>query len=146
MLDKIIEVSGVEYSEIIHRMNNLSPHLFPPLRDKHLSEGFWWLILHRDKPEAFAGMVPMVPFHTPDHGIGYLKRCWVSSEYRGRGWQKLLLEERERKARDLGWKMLVAECGSENHASSSNFLRCGYVETLPEQIWATNSRYFVKVL
>ena len=141
-VSRIVEVSGLEHAEIIHRLNNLSPHLFPPLRSHHLESGHWWIIYVRDQHKAFAGMVPFTPFLK----TGYLKRCWVSSEFRGRGWQKLLLEERERKARELGWKMLVSECGSENHVSASNFLRCGYVETLPEQIWATNSRYFVKVL
>ena len=139
---QIREVSGIEQADVLHRLNNLSPHLFPPLRERHLSEGHWWIIYYRNEPKAFAGLVPFTPFLK----TGYCKRCWVSSEFRGRGWQQLLLEERERKARELGWHMLVSECGSENNASSNNFLRCGYIETLPEQIWATNSRYFVKVL
>lgn len=136
------EVSGREHAETIHRLNNLSPHLFPPLRLWHLSAGHWWLIFYRNEPKAFAGLCPMVPFV----GVGYLKRCYVDPKYRGRGWQKILLEERERKAKELGWTMLVSEAKADNEHSISNFIRSGYSETFPEQPWASDSRYFVKVL
>ena len=139
---QIREVSGIEHAETLHRLNNLSPHLFPPLRSRHLESGHWWIIYFRDEPKAFAGLVPFVPFTQ----TGYLKRCWVDSKYRGRGWQKILLEERERKAKSLGWTMLVSDVSADNEHSNMNFLKSGYTETVPEQIWASNSRFWVKML
>ena len=143
---QVREVSGTEHAQTLHRLNALSPNVFPPLRARHLAEGFWWLIIHRGEPKAFAGMVPMPPFHTPTNGVGYLKRCWVDPKYRGRGWQKILLEQRERKAKSLGWTMLVSDVSADNEYSNMNFLKSGYTETVPEQIWASNSRFWVKVL
>ena len=137
---QVREVSGTEYAETIQRFNSMAPEIFPPLKPHHLRDGFWWLIFQRDHARAFAGLVPMIPFP----GVGYLKRCWVHPQYRGRGWQKILLEEREMKACALGWKMLVSECHETNHPSANNFLRCGYVETFPEQPWAPNSRFWMK--
>ena len=139
---QVREVSGVEYADTINRFNATAPTTFPLLKPHHLSDGYWWLIFHKDQPRAFAGLVPMTPFPN----VGYLKRCWVHPLYRGRGWQKILLEEREMKACKLGWKMLVSECQETNHHSANNFLRCGYTETIPEQPWALSSRFWVKAL
>ena len=49
---QIREVSGIEHAETIHRMNNLNPHIFPPLRAHHLELGFWWIIYYRNEPKA----------------------------------------------------------------------------------------------
>ena len=139
MLCDVREVSGVEYAEDIHRLNALSPDIFPKLKPHHLANGYWWLIFHKEQPRAFAGMVPMVPFD-----CWYMKRCWIHPIYRGRGWQKILLGERELKARQIGVNLLVSECHETNHASANNFLLCGYTETFPEQPWARNSRFWMK--
>lgn len=136
------EIDGIEDADLIRRFNAMAPDRFPALQERHLVRGYWWLVADQNNaPAAFAGLVAMVPFD----GVGYMKRAYVRPEHRGHGLQLRLMQARERKARELGWSMLVGECDADNHASAHNFIKAGFVVCEPEQPWARlGSVYFVK--
>ncbi len=142
---RIEEVDGSDpnVAAILHRFNAMAPEIFPVLENRHLENGFWFLALDGTEVVAFAGMVPMEPFD----GVMYIKRCFVAPEARHRGLQLLLLTNREERARRLGMKMLVSECGPNNHASASSFRKAQFEIINPEQKWAgPNDLYWRKVL
>ena len=141
---QVREVSGLEYADEIHRLNGRDPHIFPPLKEHHLRAGHWFIIFSdRNEAKAFAGIVPMHPFD--EFGVWYGKRCYVDPQYRGRGWQKLLLQERIAKCRAIGAKMLVTESGASH--SNVNLASAGFVEFVPEQAWGkAGSRYWKMML
>ena len=129
-------------ADVLHSFNALGPE-WPPLEDKHLRNGHWWLAYSTQRmlPVAMAGMVPFEPF---SH-IGYMKRCYIKTDARGEGLQLRLLFERIHKARELGWSMIVSECAAVNSYSASNFIRAGFVQCEPEQKWARqDDLYFVR--
>ncbi len=139
---EISEVDGILNREVLEAFNALDPY-FPPLQERHIADGYWWLVYHKGHiPVAFAGMVEMNPFS----GYGYLKRCLTKPDHYGHGLQFRLMCAREAKARQLGWTHLVSECLEENTYSSANFRRAGFVQTFPEQPWAKDSIYWLKVL
>lgn len=148
MADYLIEeVCGFGCAEVLHYLNAQEPEtLFPRLKTKHLEYGYWWLARTRARDIiGFAGIVPMTPFS--ELGVWYLKRAYVVAAHRGNGLQTKFLSLREAKAREFGWKMLIAECGSDNATSASNFIKAGFSLTEPEQKWgAEDSIYFVKRL
>lgn len=134
------EVDGREHADIIVHLNSL--HDFPKLQDRHLDDGFWFLAYDGETVVGFAGLVENVPHHLE----GYLKRCYVLPDYRGRGLQSRFLKIREDKARELGWANLVSDCRDTNFHSMNNFKRAGYQICDPEQPWEVRSVYFVKRL
>jgi len=150
MMYEVREIDGVLNRDIIEDFNALDPY-FPPLQDRHFRDGFWWLALRTDHPDAigeveaavaFAGMVPMEPFPN----VGYLKRCFVMPGHYGHGIQYRMLKARELRARQLKWTMLVSECRADNEYSANNFRRAGFDEFMPEQPWSQDSIYFKKIL
>lgn len=138
-----MDVDGTRAAEVIHYLNAQCAE-FPALSEKHLTRGYWWLARTANKSiVGFAGLVPMAPFDN----VGYLKRAYVSEPHRGKGLQLKFLRLREAKAREIGWTMLTAECGVENAASASNFIKASFSVCEPEQEWgAKNSIYFCKRL
>src|ERR1700737_5081923 len=91
---RIHEVNGVTFAETINAFHKLLPE-GPEVQPRHFTNGYWWFAYLDDKPIAFAGLVPFVPF--PD--IGYLKRCNVMRDHHGLGFQVRLCPRQERKAR-----------------------------------------------
>jgi GNAT superfamily N-acetyltransferase len=139
------EVDSIDpnVAAVLHRFNSLVPETFPPLQSRHLLRGHWWLVHYGSELVAFAGMVPLEPFA----GVGYLKRAYVLPQHRGHGLQLRLMYTREVKARRLGWRQLVSECGPGNARSAANFLKAGFEPCDPEQPWGMpGSRYFSKML
>jgi len=136
----IREVHALEHADTI-RLLNSQDALFPPLMDRHLKNGFWWLAFDEYKtPIAFAGMVSNHPFQS----CWYLKRCYVAPWARGHGLQRKLLRLREVKAAELGIRQLVGECPAGS-ASEANFKHAEYELIRPEQPWgAPGSVYFSK--
>ncbi len=133
------EIDGMQFSETIRNLNSLIPE-WPPLQDRHLVNGYWWLVFRGGgEVVGFAGMVPMVPFPN----VGYLKRCLVLD--RGHGLQYRLMKARELKAKQLGWTHLVTECRKDNTHSAAN-LRKEFTQCDPEQPWAFDSTFWVKTL
>ena len=58
---------------------------------------------------------------------GELKRMYVVPEARGRGLGRLLLDELERHARELGYSSLVLETGDRQEAALALYERSGFV-------------------
>lgn len=139
----IAEIDGTRAAEVLHYLNAQVPE-FPPLSDRHLTRGYWWLARTANKTiVGFAGLVAMEPFPA----CGYLKRAYVSPAHRGKGLQLKFLRLREAKAREIGWTMLVAECAADNVDSAGNFIKAGFTTIDPEQAWgAPGSVYFSKRL
>lgn len=140
----IEEVDALASAEIIHFFNGLATDIFPPLTERHLRDGFWWLAFwQRTKIVGFTGLVPLVPFED----VGYLKRAYVLPEHRGQGLQLRFIQLRECKAKELGWSLLVTETSGDNLRSQSNMLAAGFEKFDPEQRWgAPGSAYFKKSL
>lgn len=147
---EIREVDGRENVGLLNYFNSLDDY-FPPLNDRHIDCGFWWIAYAQEhlisdnvpsRAIGFAGLVENIPHQLE----GYLKRCYVLPDYRGRGLQGRFLKLREDKARELGWITLVSECSETNFHSCCNFKRAGYEITDPEQAWAKKSIFFVKRL
>ena len=138
------EVDGTAYAERLRRLNEQAPDRFPPLEDHHFKNGYWWVgFIGNGDIIAFAGMVPMEPFHN----VGYLKRAYVIPQYRGGGLQAQFIRSRERKAAELGWYMLLTEVSDDNLPSIRNFERSGFRRFTPEQPWGfPHSVYFMKKL
>ena len=106
------------------------------------SEGHWWVAFDGDLPVAFAGLTQSqsVP------GAAYLCRAGVLPSHRGRGLQRRLLEARERKARKLGFTVLVTDTFDNPH-SSNNLIRSGYRMHIPAvRYGATGTCYWRKPL
>jgi GNAT superfamily N-acetyltransferase len=61
-----------------------------------------------------------------DDERGELKRMYVLPEARGRGLGRLLLDELERHARELGFSALVLETGDRSQAALALYGRSGY--------------------
>ena len=137
-------VSGAIYAPTIRELNSLEPS-FPPLADHHLNFGLWWIVTAPNGTVAgFAGLVEFTPFHE----IGYLKRGFIKPEHRGHRLQADLINRRIEKARFIGMHALVTDCAADAIASQKNLIRCGFVETVPEQRWTRREDdvYFVKRL
>lgn len=141
----IDEVDAVASSDIIHFFNGLATDIFPPLTDQHLSQGYWWLVFWgKSKVVGFSGLVP---FFGVGDGVGYLKRAYVLPEHRGQGLQLRFIHRRERKAKELGWSLLVTETSGDNLPSQHSMMRAGFVSFIPEQQWGKpGSVYFKKSL
>jgi GNAT superfamily N-acetyltransferase len=143
---RIIEADTESASAVatIHRLNRMAPDIFPELEPRHL-DGVWWFAYLDGEVVAFAGMVPNDPYDR--FGVGYLKRAYVLPDHRGHGLQLRLLFAREAKAKQLGWTMLVSECGALNGPSARSFVRAGFSQCFPEQPWAgSQALYWVKIL
>ena len=135
------EVDGIAFADVLSNFNAMIDE-WPLLQPKHFENGHWWISYLEDKPVAFAGMVPLDPFHN----VGYLKRCLVKPDHHGHGLQFRMLMARELKAKQLGWITLVSECRNDNLWSAANFRKAGYQQTEPEQPWAKDSIFWVKYL
>lgn len=61
-----------------------------------------------------------------DESRGELKRMYVLPEARGRGLGRLLLDELERHARELGFGALVLETGDKSDAALALYRRSGF--------------------
>lgn len=141
---KEVDASDEEIAEIIHEFNRGSELKFPKLVEDEL-EGhncFWWLAYREQEPVAFAGLVPSRLYSN----AGYLKRAGVLPEHRGNGLQLRFFRARERKARSIGWTMLVSETVTDNVHSANNFIRAGYRLFDPKEKWARDSIYWRKDL
>ena len=137
---RLVEVDGEQFADLLRSLN-ASETSWPVLTDDHLATGWWWLLKDDHGTLCgFCGMVPAEPFV----GVMYLKRAYISPDHRGHGLQLRMLEAREAKARELGWRQLVAETTSPYAAR--NFERAGFEHVEPEQKWAGNALYFSKIL
>jgi GNAT superfamily N-acetyltransferase len=87
-----------------------------------------FLVVREDSGEAVA--CGGVTRFTHDEAKGELKRMYVKPEARGRGLGRLVLDELERHARELGFGALVLETGDRQEAALALYRRSGY-ERIP---------------
>ncbi len=138
---RLVEIDGTQHAELLHSLNALEPS-WPLLTETHIETGWWWVL--KDDHGTLCGFCGMVP-NEPYVGVLYLKRAYVSPDHRGHCLQLRMLEAREAKARELGWRQLVAETTS--HYAARNFTRAGFEQVDPEQKWAgADAMYFSKIL
>lgn len=58
--------------------------------------------------------------------VAHMETAVVRKEYRGRGFQKKLMEEGERRLKQKGYKYLMGTAHPDNVYSVNNFLKLGY--------------------
>ena len=136
-----VDASDDEIADTIRQFNKDADAHFPELEDYEL-EGehcYWWLAYLDKEPVAFAGMVPSVRYAQ----AGYLKRSGVSAAHRGQGLQLRFFKVRERKARQIGWTMLISETTNTIY-SANNFIRAGYKLFEPKERWAFQTSLYWK--
>lgn len=75
-----------------------------------------------------------------------LKHLFVEADGRGRGWGRILLEDLERRARDLGAVELVLDTHHTLEAAGSLYARSGFVPIEPYNDNPNATRWYGKVL
>lgn len=152
-LIKEVDADDPVYREDIldlHDYTFLDPRVRPDL-----PRGFWWLVYDKDqwiggiippdqhvRPVAFCGLTEALATKE----TGYLKRAGVLQAYRGQGLQRKLITVRERKARKLGFNMMLTDT-TDNPPSSNSLIRAGYKIFEPAYRWAfPHSIYWRKTL
>lgn len=145
MTFRIKEVNPFSNSVVsaIHRLHNLCFGDTASLTRQEIQKGYAWLVYSGSSgPVAFALLCRS---STAPNG-GYLSRVGVLEPYRGNGLQKRLIQVRERKARSLGWTVLVTDT-TGNIPSSNSLIRAGYTLYQPDFPWAfAESLYWRKFL
>ena len=138
-----VDASDEEIAETIKEFNRIEC-AWPVLTEDEL-EGdgcHWWLAYDKEKPIGFAGLTPSQRYPN----AGYFKRVLVLPRYRGRQLQSRFFRALERRARAIGWDMIVSETTNTVY-SANNFIRAGYRLFDPEYPWAfSNSLYWKKEL
>jgi GNAT superfamily N-acetyltransferase len=80
-------------------------------------------------------------------GVRYeVKHLYVCDAGRGRGWGRTVLEDLERRARDLGAVEMVLDTHHTLDAAGALYTRSGYVEIEPYNDNANATRWYAKVL
>ena len=97
-----------------------------------LDKGAWWLLFKNKKPVAFAGIHPSNNYVK----TAYLCRVAVSECYRGMGFQKKLIQVREKWAKQQGYKWVITDSAPNNPASSNSLINCRYKLWIPVVGWA----------
>lgn len=105
------------------------------------------VLLHVDGQAAACGAIRDV---ASEHGrgVGEVKRMYVLPQHRGRGHARVVLDELERLARELGWRRLILETGVLQPEAIGLYLRAGYqsIENFGEYTGVEESRCFTKNL
>ena len=139
----LTEVSGETHAADINAFNALFKKDFLPLKDRHLKDGYWWLVHDGVKLVGFAGMVPFVPFPC----VGYWKRVAVLPAYRGKGIpQRLMQASFERARASTDWTHIISECSADNVSSANRLIAGGYKLCETERPWAKDTLFWVKSL
>jgi GNAT superfamily N-acetyltransferase len=132
-----VEPNDLDIAEEIRAMHVAC---FPFEYSKGLTDyGFWWIGYDKDEPACFAGLWKSSNFEQ----AGYLCRAGVLPAYRGMGLQRRLVRVREKKARALGWRLLVSDT-NDNPPSANNLIGCGYRTFTPPTRWAMPSAVYWK--
>ena len=100
--------------------------------------GYWWLIMHKGRPVAFAGLEHSRFYKS----TGYLCRAGVTWAHQGKGLQKRLIRVRLAKARRLGWAWAVSDTLPTNHPSANSLIRCGFKLFKPRRGWGTRGTLY----
>ena len=60
--------------------------------------------------------------------VAEINNMFISSEYRGRGYGKVMLEQLEEKAREFGYSTLRLDTGAHNEAAQHIYRRAGFTK------------------
>ena len=132
---KAVDPLDLDIAEEIRKMHVVC---FPFEYSKFLTDfGFWWIGYDKDEPACFAGLWKSTNYDN----AGYLCRSGVMPAYRGKGLQRRLVRVREKKARSLGWNLLLSDT-NDVPASTNNLIRCGYRTFTPPTRWALPSAVY----
>lgn len=141
-LIKEVDPDEPHYRDELIDLHDLT--FFDPLIRPDLPRGWWWLVYEGTNAMGFCGLTECPPPTAP--GYGYLKRAGVLKAYRGQGLQRKLITVREKKARKLGFKIMLTDT-TDNPPSSNSLIRAGYKIFEPENRWAfKHSIYWRKTL
>lgn len=137
-----VDASEEDIAETIREFNKIE-FAWPPITDEEL-EGdncHWWFAYDaKDNPIAFSGLNPSIMYKN----AGYYKRVGVLPGHRGNGLQLRFFRTLERRAKAIGWNMIVSETTDAIY-SANNFIRAGYRLFEPAYPWAfPNSLYWKK--
>ncbi|QPF88075.1 GNAT family N-acetyltransferase [Bradyrhizobium genosp. L] len=125
-----VDASDDEISEMIEHLHRATSD-FPALEQSDYDEGHWWIGYLDNDPVSYAGVIPSSMYPSS----GYFKRVGVLSGHRGNGLQLRHMKAIERKAKSLGWAMIVSDT-TGNTPSANNFIRAGYRLFDPTYVWA----------
>jgi GNAT superfamily N-acetyltransferase len=138
----VIRLSDVTRPEIADTLNKLQAQTFPGDVSFDIKKGWWWIAYEDDAPVAFAGLAPVLSWMK----TGYLARCGVLPEYRGRGLQQKLIRKREDHAKKLGMERVITTT-LNNTISANNLISRGYKTYSPETAWgASDTIYWITEL
>lgn len=116
----------------------------PNLKAEHLGDGRGvFLIARKDGRAVGCGAIRLL-----DQTTAEVKRMYVDLELRGRGVGRALLDELERRAKDIGATRLVLETGVHQHAAIALYKRAGFepCDCWGEYLTAPTSVCFAKNL
>lgn len=108
-----------------------------------------FLLLNHDTDEGARAIGCGGIRRVPDgaEGVRYeLKHLFVRAEGRGRGWGRILLEDLERRARDLGAAELVLDTHHTLEAAGSLYARSGFAPIEPYNDNPNATRWYRKPL
>lgn len=132
MIVRIRAVDPFEDDDAADDIRHLHSQCMPDDELPDLTTGFWWI--GRDTggtPVAYAGLHPSRKFCD----AGYLCAAGVAPKARGNGLQRRLIQARETKARQLGWRWLITDTIPNNPASSNTLISCGFRTYVPSDPW-----------
>lgn len=120
---------------MLRHLNKLDKQCFPddtPFPTKE--RAWWWLARWDDVDAGFGGLLEV------DNGSsGFLCRAGVVPDFRGRGIQLRLIQERVRYSRTCGHKQVLTYTSLQNAASNNNLIRAGFRQYIPEYPWVGSS-------
>lgn len=140
MAYKIRQIDPDEYAdELLEMQRACLPQ--SPAKDPE-DAPYWWGVFFGGVLVGFAALRPAVT----TKNAGYLCRAGVLPSHRGHGLQRRLIRVRERKAKALGWEMLVTDTFKNPH-SANNIAACGFKIFTPKEPWTfAGSIYWRKAL
>lgn len=106
-------------------------------------DALWWLAFQGEDPIGYAGMDLV---QRPDGLVGYMTRCGVLPEARGRGVQKRLLTARIRYAHRMACSRVVTYTVASNPASINSLIHRGFKAYTPPYLYAGDVCYWERKL
>jgi len=114
------------------RLSALQKKCLPYDKPYDTNHGYWWIATQDGVDCGFAGLV-CSPWWSD---CGYLIRCGVVSDCRGKGLQKKFIRVRIRQAKALKMNWVITST-YDNPASANSLISCGFKMFNPTKPWMT---------